>query len=168
MTEHQYGGERHGTAKLGDTVRVHYTGKLEDGHIFDSSKGQDTLEFIIGTADVMSGFHQAVIGMTPGESKTERIPSELAYGTHQEALCVRVDGAMFQAEGVRPEVGMQLEVRDGAGQHIPVRVTDISEGAVKLDANHPLAGKDLVFDITLVDIVKESHSNGTQLSPDLQ
>lgn len=148
-------------AKLGDTVRVHYTGKLEDGQIFDSSKGQDTLEFTLGTAEVMNGFHQAVMGMIPGESKTERIPSDLAYGPYQEALCVRVDGAMFQAEGVHPAIGMQLEVRDGAGQQIPVRVADISEGGVKLDANHPLAGKDLVFDITLVDIVKESHSNAT-------
>lgn len=142
-------------AKAGDTVRVHYTGKLEDGQLFDSSEGQDTLEFTLGAAEVISGFHEAVIGMTPGESKTERIPSDLAYGPYQEALCVSVNGAMFQAEGVHPEVGMQLEVRDGNGQQIPVRVTDVSEDAVKLDANHPLAGKDLVFDITLVEIVKE-------------
>jgi peptidylprolyl isomerase len=142
-------------AKAGDTVRVHYTGKLEDGQLFDSSEGQDTLEFTLGAAEVISGFHEAVIGMRPGESKTERIPSDLAYGPYQEALCVSVNGAMFQAEGVHPEVGMQLEVRDGNGQQIPVRVTDVSEHAVKLDANHPLAGKDLVFDITLVEIVKE-------------
>ncbi|WP_447985061.1 FKBP-type peptidyl-prolyl cis-trans isomerase [Nitrospira sp. Nam74] len=152
-------------AQVGDTVRVHYTGKLQDGQVFDSSEGQDALEFTLGTVDVISGLNQAVIGMTPGESKTERIASDLAYGPYQEALCVRVDGAMFRAEGVNPEVGMQLQVPDADGQRIPVRVTDVSEGGVKLDANHPLAGKDLVFDITLVEIVKESGSDATPSSP---
>jgi peptidylprolyl isomerase len=148
-------------AKLGDTVRVHYTGKLEDGTIFDSTQGKKPLEFILGTADLMNGFQQAVLGMRPGESKTERIPKQLAYGPHQEALCLEVDQAMFAAERVTPEVGMQLEVLDPDGQARPVRVTEVSGTNVKLDANHPLAGQDLVFDINLVEIVENSQSKSS-------
>jgi peptidylprolyl isomerase len=146
-------------AKPGDTVRVHYTGKLEDGTVFDSTQGQNALEFILGTATLMDGFQQAVLGMRPGESKTERIPGQLAYGPHQEALCLQVDRAMFGAEGVTPEVGMQLEVRDPEGRTMPVRVTEVSDTNVTLDANHPLAGKDLVFDINLVEIVENPQSS---------
>ncbi|MGH7230899.1 MAG: FKBP-type peptidyl-prolyl cis-trans isomerase [Nitrospiraceae bacterium] len=140
-------------AKLGDTVRVHYTGKLEDGTVFDSSHGQKALEFTLGTSDLMRGFHQAVLGMRTGESKTERIPSEHAYGRHEEDRCITVDRAMFLSEGVTPEAGMQLEVGGPDGEVIPARVVEVSESGVTLDANHPLAGKDLVFDISLVEIV---------------
>jgi peptidylprolyl isomerase len=146
-------------AKLGDTVRVHYTGKLEDGSIFDSTEGQRTLEFTLGTSALMDGFHQAVLGMRPGESKTERIPSHVAYGPHEDNLCIEVDRAMFLAERVTPEVGMQLEVNDSAGKTVPVRVAAVSDTSVKLDANHPLAGKDLVFDINLVEIVDNPESS---------
>jgi peptidylprolyl isomerase len=140
-------------AKLGDTVRVHYTGKLEDGSIFDSTEGQRTLEFTLGTSALMDGFQQAVLGMRPGESKTERIPSHLAYGPHEDDRCIEVDRAMFLVERVTPEVGLQLEVNDSAGKPIPVRVAEVSDTSVKLDANHPLAGQDLIFDINLVEIV---------------
>jgi peptidylprolyl isomerase len=150
-------------AKPGDTVRVHYTGKLEDGTVFDSTQGQNAVEFTLGTAALMNGFQQAVLGMSPGESKTERIPNQLAYGPYQEALCLQVDRTIFRAERVTPEVGMQLEVRDSEGKAIPVRVTEVSDTNVKLDANHPLAGKDLVFDINLVEIVENSQSSSDRL-----
>ena len=150
-------------AKHGDTVRVHYTGKFEDGTVFDSTQGKPPLEFTLGTVGLISGFQQAVLGMSPGESKIERIPTHLAYGPYEEALCLDVDRALFAAERVTPEVGMQLEVRDAEGKAMPVQVTDVSETNVQLDANHPLAGKDLVFDINLVEIVEKSQSSSDRL-----
>jgi peptidylprolyl isomerase len=150
-------------AKSGDTVRVHYTGKFEDGTVFDSTQGENPLEFTLGTAGLIYGFQQAVLGMSPGESKTEWIPNQLAYGPYQEALCLEVDRAIFAEERVTPEVGMQLEVRDLEGKAMPVQVTDVSDTNVKLDANHPLAGKDLVFDINLIEIVENSRSSSDRL-----
>ena len=114
-------------AKLGDTVRVHYTGKLEDGTVFDSSHGRNALEFTLGTDHLMQGFHQAVLGMKAGESKEERISSEHAYGPYEEARCITVDRAMFLSEGVTPKTDMQLEVRGPDGENIPVRIADVSD-----------------------------------------
>ncbi|WP_447978373.1 FKBP-type peptidyl-prolyl cis-trans isomerase [Candidatus Nitrospira bockiana] len=151
-------------AQVGDTVRVHYTAKLEDGTVFDSSQGGSVLEFKLGSNDLIRGFHQAVLGMKPGDSKTEKIPSELGYGPHQESLCVTVDPALFVAEGVHPDVGMELEVRSPDGNAVPVRVTEVSEVGVTLDANHPLAGKDLIFDIDLVEIVDVPESSSRKES----
>lgn len=139
------------TAKNGDTVKVHYTGKLQDGTVFDSSMSREPLEFAIGSGNIIPGFENAVIGMNPGDSKTETIPAENAYGPHREEMVLVVERGQIP-EDVAVEVGQQLQIRQQEGQVIPVIVTDISDSQVTLDANHPLAGEDLVFDIELVGI----------------
>jgi FKBP-type peptidyl-prolyl cis-trans isomerase 2 len=138
-------------AKPGDTVQVHYTGKLEDGTVFDSSAERDPLQFTIGGQEIIPGFEQAVIGMSPGESKTEKIPVEQAYGPHREEMVLEIDRQQIPPE-LEPEVGQQLQIQQAPGQVVPVIVTDISDSSVTLDANHPLAGENLVFDIQLVAI----------------
>lgn len=139
-------------AKQGDTVKVHYTGKLDDGTVFDSSTSGDPLQFTIGEGMIIPGFEQAVLGMAPGDSKTELIPTDQAYGPHQEEMVVVIDRQQMPAE-IQPEIGQQLQIQQPTGQVIPVVITDVSGSAVTLDANHPLAGEDLTFDIELVEIV---------------
>ena len=139
-------------AKSGDTVAVHYTGKLDDGTVFDSSVNRDPLEFSIGAGNVIPGFEQAIIGMSPGESKTQTIPANEAYGPHREEMVLVVDRQQMPSD-VPIDVGQQFQIRQQGGQDIPVIVTDISDARVTLDANHPLAGQDLIFDIQLVEIV---------------
>jgi FKBP-type peptidyl-prolyl cis-trans isomerase 2 len=138
-------------AENGQTVKVHYTGKLEDGTVFDSSADRDPLQFTVGENHVISGFEKAVTGMTPGESKTVRIPSDEAYGPHRKELVLNVDRARFP-EGVKPELSQRLKVSHADGRKSTVTVTEITESTVTLDANHPLAGRDLTFDIQLVEI----------------
>jgi peptidylprolyl isomerase len=139
------------TARSGDTVRVHYTGRLDDGTVFDSSRERDPLEFQLGSGQVIAGFDEAVEGMATGESKSVRIPSAEAYGEHDEALLLRVPIEQFPPD-MRPEVGQHLQLsRDGA-EPVVVTVAEVSEDRVVLDANHPLAGRDLTFDLELVDI----------------
>jgi len=139
-------------AKGGDTVKVHYTGKLDDGTIFDSSKDRDPLQFIIGEGRVIPGFEQAVVGMNPGESKTATVAANEAYGPHLKEMVVVVDRKEIP-EHLEPKVGQQLEIRQEDDRTIVVTVSDVSESSVTLDANHPLAGKDLTFDIQLIEIV---------------
>jgi peptidylprolyl isomerase len=139
------------TAKQGDTVRVHYTGKLQDGTVFDSSADRNPLEFVIGSGSVIPGFEQAVLGMAPGESKTQTIPNEQAYGSYLEDRIIVIDRRQMPTE-IEPEVGQQLQLQHSSGQVIPVIITDVSDMAVTLDANHPLAGEDLTFDIQLIEI----------------
>ncbi|MGB2728247.1 MAG: peptidylprolyl isomerase [Halobacteriota archaeon] len=139
-------------AKHGDTVKVHYTGKLEDGTVFDTSVDRDPLQFTIGEGQIIPGFEQAVLGMNPGESKTIRIPTDEAYGTRREEMVMMVDRNQLPAD-LNPEVGQQLQSRQPDGQTIVVTVTEVSESSVTVDANHPLAGKDLTFDIQLVEVV---------------
>jgi len=138
-------------AKEGDTVKVHYTGKLMDGSIFDTSSGRDPLVFTIGEGKLIPAFEQAVIGMAQDESKTVEIPSDEAYGPHREELVVVVDRKEFP-EDVIPEIDQKLQLTQPDGQKIVVTVTEVSEEKVTLDANHMLAGKDLSFDIQLVGI----------------
>jgi FKBP-type peptidyl-prolyl cis-trans isomerase 2 len=138
--------------KYGDTVKVHYTGKLEDGTIFDSSINRDPLEFTMGKGQVIPGFEQALIGMNPGESKTTKIPADEAYGPHRKEMVLVVERDRFP-EHLEPEVDQQLQIRQANGRTILVTVTDVSESSVTLDANHPLAGKDLTFDIQLIEII---------------
>lgn len=140
-----------GQAKAGDTVKVHYTGKLDDGTVFDSSADREPLEFTIGSGGIIPGFEQAVVGMNLGESKTEVIPTDQAYGPHLEEMVVVVDRQQMPPE-IEPEVGQQLQLQQQNGQVLPVVITDVSGAAVTLDANHPLAGEDLTFDIKLVEI----------------
>ncbi|RMH00539.1 MAG: peptidylprolyl isomerase [Deltaproteobacteria bacterium] len=136
-------------ATQGNTVRVHYKGTLDDGTVFDSSEGIDPIEFTLGEGIVIPGFEQAVLGMSPGESKTIKIPSAEAYGEHRSDLVVKVPRAALP-EGV--EVGMRLEAGE-PGNSFEVVVTEIAADSATLDANHPLAGQDLTFDLTLVEIV---------------
>jgi peptidylprolyl isomerase len=139
-------------AKSGDTVKVHYTGKLEDGRVFDTSAEREPLQFTLGQRNVIAGFEQAVVGMAAGEAKTVQIRPEEAYGQHRSQLVFQVELAKLPAD-LEPEVGQQLEFRQQDGQTVPLRVTRVSESKVTLDANHPLAGKELTFDIQLVEIV---------------
>lgn len=139
-------------AKSGDTVKVHYTGKLEDGTVFDTSLSRDPLEFIIGAGSLITGFEQGVVGMTPGEWKTIEVPADEAYGPHHEEMVVVVNRNELPPN-LKPEVGQRLQIRPRDGQTLVVAVTDVSESSVTLDGNHPLAGKDLTFDIQLVEIV---------------
>ncbi len=138
-------------AKNGDTVKVHYTGKLDDGTVFDTSQGQDPLQFTMGEGQLIPGFEQAVEGMAPGESKTVTIPSTEAYGPHREDMVMEIDRDQFPADQ-EPEVGQQYRVHQADGTPFIVTVTDVTDSNITLDANHPLAGQDLTFDIQLVDI----------------
>ena len=139
-------------AKHGDTVKVHYTGKLEDGTVFDTSINRDPLQFTIGEGQIIPGFEQAVVGMNPGESKTTKVPADKAYGPHYKERVLAADRNQFPVD-LKPEIGQKLQIRRTDGQTIVVTVTDVSESSVTLDANHPLAGKDLTFDIQLIELV---------------
>jgi FKBP-type peptidyl-prolyl cis-trans isomerase 2 len=138
--------------KQGDTIKVHYTGRFEDGVIFDSSVGGEPLEFTLGLYEVIPGFEKAAEGMNIGESKTISIEPEHAYGSYNENLVVDMPKEYFP-EDIEPEVGMRLIIVDNSGEELPVVVSEIQNESVRLDANHPLAGKTLVFDIELVDIL---------------
>lgn len=138
-------------AKNGDTVRIHYTGTLEDGTVFDSSEGQEPLEFTLGSGEVIPGFEQAVQGMQPGEKKEVTVAADDAYGSHRSDWVLEVGREDFPPN-IQPEVGQQLQLSQG-GQSFVVTVTDVSDASVTLDANHPLAGKDLTFELELVEIV---------------
>ncbi len=139
-------------AKKGDTVRVHFTGRLEDGTVFDSSRDRKPYEFTIGKSRIIPGFEQAVIGMKPGESKTAKIPAAKAYGLRREDMIVVVDRTKIPAH-LKPQVGQRLQINQADGRRVPVKVTKVTQSKVTLDANHPLAGEDLTFDIKLLEIV---------------
>ena len=146
-------------AKTGDKVTVHYTGRLEGGEVFDSSECHEDdcgcesgpLEFTIGEGNVIPGFEQAIIGMSPGDSKTVVIPVDQAYGERVDEMVAVVDRTEIPADLVL-EVGNQLEVTQQDGNVFPVIITEVTESNVTLDANHPLAGKELTFDLRLVTI----------------
>lgn len=138
-------------AKAGDTVRVHYTGTLGDGEVFDSSEGNDPLEFTLGEGEVIAGFDDAVTGMSPGDEKTVTIPAGEAYGDVHEELLMRVPRAQLPPD-LQVEEGMQLGMSNGQ-ETMPVTVREVGDDHVLLDANHPLAGQDLTFALTLVEIV---------------
>jgi peptidylprolyl isomerase len=138
-------------AKNGDTVKVHYTGKLNDGSVFDSSENREPLEFQLGSGQLIPGFEKAVNGMTVGDSTTVTIPANEAYGEVNEELILSVEKDRLPAD-IQPEVGMQLQVQQPNGQPVPVVISDVTDSIVKLDANHPLAGKDLTFHIEVVEI----------------
>jgi len=140
--------------KTGDTVAVHYTGTLADGSVFDSSRERKPLEFVLGQGRLISGFEQAVVGMTKGETKTAEIPAAEAYGEHRPEMVVEFNRAEVPPE-VDVSIGQELQVQTTAGQTLKARVVDASDEAVTLDANHPLAGQDLTFDIELVEVVAE-------------
>lgn len=140
-----------GEAKAGDTVEVHYTGRLSDGTVFDSSEDGGPLRFTLGEGELIPGFEEAVLGMEPGESLTATLAPEDAYGEHREDLIFQVPQGELPEE-LDPERGDRLEVKDNQGRTFEVTVAEVGDGSVTLDANHPLAGRELIFDIELVEI----------------
>ena len=147
----QYTEESMSKAKSGDTVQVHYTGKLDDGTEFESSEGHQPLEFALGEGKVMPGIENAVEGMAVGDSKSVKVEPEEAYGRRHEQLVQEVPRAQLP-DNMKPEVGMQLQAEGQDGKPIRLVVTDVSNEVVTVDANHPLAGHSLNFDLELVDI----------------
>lgn len=157
-------------AKNGDRVRVHYTGTLEDGTIFDSSEatqqegcgcsssgcgsdcGCDPLEFVIGEGNVIPGFEKAVIGLAAGSSTKVTIPCDEAYGPRHDQMVAVVNRSEL-GDGVEPIEGQHLEVVLQDGSSMPVLITEVTDSTITIDANHPLAGRDLTFEIRLVEIV---------------
>ncbi|MBD3381188.1 MAG: peptidylprolyl isomerase [candidate division Zixibacteria bacterium] len=140
-----------GQAQEGDTVKVHYTGKLDNGMVFDSSQDREPLEFKIGAGQVIPGFEKGIIGMEVGQSKTVKLPPEEAYGPQREELIAEVKKADIP-ENIKPSVGQRLSLRQPDGNTVNVTVSDVNEESITLDANHSLAGKTLIFDIELVEI----------------
>ena len=141
-----------GQAKAGDTVRIHYTGTLDDGTQFDSSSGRDPLEFSLGGGQVIPGFDTAVSGMSVGESKSVTIAPEDAYGERHEKLLQQVPRATLP-DDMEPAVGMQLQTQSPDGQVMNLVIAEIADDTITVDANHPLAGFALTFAIELVEIV---------------
>jgi peptidylprolyl isomerase len=137
--------------KAGDQVRVHYTGKFENGTVFDSSVGGESLQFTVGAGQMIVGFDRAVVGMELGETKTVLIPADEGYGPRKEELVVTVERKNLPSH-ITPEVGRRYRVRQQSGTNVVVTVTALSEVSVTLDANHELAGKNLTFEIQLVEI----------------
>ncbi|MCD4785440.1 MAG: peptidylprolyl isomerase [Candidatus Eremiobacteraeota bacterium] len=139
-------------AKNGDRVKVHYTGTLNDGSVFDSSKGRDPLQFTLGKGEVIPGFEEAIPGMAEGKSKKVVIPLDKAYGPYLSNLKFNFKKDHFP-EGMEPKPGEKLDLEMANGKVIVATVLESSDGNILLDANHPMAGKDLTFQIQLMEIV---------------
>ncbi len=138
-------------AKKGDAVSVHYTGRLEDGSVFDSSVSRSPLSFTLGDGNMIKGFDAAVYGMVIGDKKTVTIPAVEAYGERRQDMMIDIPLDQVP-EHIQPEIGLQLTLQGAAGQPLPVTVVEVTEEKIVLDANHELAGRDLIFDIELVGI----------------
>lgn len=138
-------------AKTGDTVKIHYTGKLDDGSQFDSSAGRDPLEFTVGSGQVIPGFDKAVEGMAVGDTKTVNIQPEDAYGPRQDGMVQEVPRSALP-EDLEPQVGMGLQARRPDGAMLDLTITAVGEESITVDGNHPLAGQPLNFDLELVEI----------------
>lgn len=138
-------------AEKGAKVKVHYTGKLDDGTVFGSSANSNPVEFAVGEHKVISGFEEAVEGMRQGEKKTFKIPPEKAYGPRNEGALFKMPRNKVPAE-ISPQVGQQLSINKDGGGSVSVRVAQITDQELVLDANHPLAGKNLTFDIELIEV----------------
>jgi peptidylprolyl isomerase len=140
------------SVKKGDTVKVHYRGKMTNGEIFDTSEGRDPLEFKVGAGMVIPGFDHGVLDMKQGDKKTIEIPVEKAYGPRDESLVIEFPNENLPPD-LKPEEGMQLQLSNQDGEAYPVVVKSVGDKSILLDANHPLAGEDLVFDVELIEIV---------------
>jgi peptidylprolyl isomerase len=144
-------------AKQGDLVTVHYTGRLSDGSVFDSSDGSEPLKFVLGKGHVIPGFDAAVEGMAAGQNKTVTIPMNKAYGPRHEQMLISLPRAKFPA-GQDPAVGQRLHLQAADGRVVAVTVSAVTAETVSMDANHPLAGKDLTFDLRLTGISEDDGS----------
>ena len=138
-------------AKTGDSVKIHYTGTLEDGTTFDSSVGREPLEFTLGSGQVIVGFEEAVTGMKTGEKKNVTITADKAYGQRNEEMVITAPRDQVPKD-INPEVGQKLQMAGPDNQPIVVQITEVTDEHILLDANPPLAGKDLIFDIELMSI----------------
>ncbi|HCY85656.1 MAG TPA: peptidylprolyl isomerase [Desulfobacteraceae bacterium] len=136
--------------KSGDTIAVDYTGKLENGEVFDTSEGKTPLTFTVGAGMLIKGFDDAVMGMKKGESKTVTIPPEMGYGPRNDEAIVEIPREHIPEE-IPLQEGIQLQLQDPQGRPVPATVAEITDEMVKMDVNHFLAGKTLVFDITIAD-----------------
>ncbi|MFK8181852.1 MAG: peptidylprolyl isomerase [Phormidesmis sp.] len=139
-------------AKQGDTVRVHYTGTLNNGQVFDSSKNREPLEFVLGSGMVIPGFDAAVTGLEPGESVTATIPTAEAYGPYNQEMVADIEKENIPAD-FELAIGQRLQMQVPNGDAMAVTVTDIKGDIITLDGNHPLAGQDLTFELELVEVV---------------
>ena len=135
----------------GSKVKVHYTGTFDDGEIFDSSRDAEPLEFEVGSGQVIPGFDKAVVGMKVGESKQVRLPEEDAYGPYNQQMVFDADPSQFE-EGLTPEVGQQFQTQMQDGTPLLLTVKSVEDGKITLDANHPMAGKALNFDLEVIEI----------------
>jgi len=138
-------------ASDGNAVRIHYTGTLEDGTIFDSSRDREPLQFVLGERSVIPGFEAAVRDMEEGQTRTVTVPAEKAYGRHRPELVHKLPQDQIPAR-VDLTLGARLEAKGKDGRSIPLTVVGVEDGVVRLDANHPLAGKDLTFEIELLKV----------------
>ncbi|MBW1981791.1 MAG: peptidylprolyl isomerase [Deltaproteobacteria bacterium] len=139
-------------AKVGDKVRVHYEGKLNDGTVFDSSIEREPIEFVIGQNMVIQGFENAVVGMEVGESKSVSLAAEEAFGEHRDDLVVDIEKKLIPPH-IDPQLGMQLELTSDEGTKRFFTITRVDEETVTLDGNHPLAGKEIMIKVDLVEIL---------------
>jgi peptidylprolyl isomerase len=137
--------------KENDTVKVHYTGKLKNGQVFDSSEGREPLEFTLGQGMLIPGFERAVIDMKVNDKKTVDIPMNEAYGDIRKELFHKVEKAQLP-DDVKPEVGLGLVSRDAQGNEHQFKIAEVNDDHIIVDGNHPLAGQELVFDLELVEI----------------
>ncbi len=140
------------SAKSGNSVRVHYTGTLDDGNVFDSSRDRDPLEFVIGDGQMIPGFEKAVTGMNVGDTKTVKITSSEAYGGRREELVIKISKSQFP-DNIVPVAGLQLSLKSPEGRIVNAVIASVEGDSALLDANHPLAGKELTFDIELMEIL---------------
>jgi len=150
-------------AETGDTVIVHYTGRLQNGEIFDTSAEDEPLEFTLGQGQMITGFEQAVLGMQVGDNKTVTIPVAEAYGPRRDDLILEVRRDELP-DDLKPDVGMLLQSNQPDGSVIIFTITEVSDSMIKVDGNHPLAGQELTFDIELVEIVASSKTSSALTS----
>lgn len=138
--------------KEGDTVTINYTARLEDDTVFESTLGQQPIDFVVGHGQILKGFEQAVIGMSPGESKSVKLMADDAYGPRRDDLVIALDRSKVGFE-IEPEIGQKVNISQQNQRSIPAVVADVTDSAIIVDANHPLAGKSVKFDISVLEVV---------------
>ncbi len=139
------------TAQAGDSVLVHYTGKFKDGNVFDSTEGREPIRFTVGSGELISGFDRGVMGMAVGEKKSVQLESQEAYGDYHDDRVFKVKREALGPE-IDPEEGMMLRMRDANGNSMPARISEVAAEEVTIDANHPLAGQDITFELELMEL----------------